>query len=101
MLKKLLFGDDHEIKYDSIINHDTYTYLRVALEVPRGQTQHALVLLNGKEIGKVVVWHNEKKTLGYTPYRKDRNTGDFLTLGETPVRELGKAVAAIISDYVH
>jgi hypothetical protein len=99
MLKKTLFGDDHEIKYDSIINHDTYTYLRVSLEVPRGQTEQALVLLNGKEVGKVIAWRKEKKTLGYMPYRKDKETGQFTTLGTESVRELGRAVASIISDY--
>lgn len=100
MLKKHLFGDDHEIRYDSIINHDAYKYLRVSLEVPRGQDTEALVLLNGKEIGKVMVERDGKRTVCYYPFRKDQDANIFYEFGIAPCREMGKAIGAIISDYV-
>lgn len=101
MLAKNIFGDDHEIEYDVIRNHDVYSYLRVSLEVPRGQKEVAIVLLNGKEIGEVAVKKQGKKTLGYTARRYDV-PGDNLrwyTIG-TEFRQLGLAVAAIISNFV-
>jgi hypothetical protein len=100
MLKKNMFGDDHEIKYDSIINHDTYTFLRISLEVPRGQDTEALVLLNGQEIGKVFVERNGKKTVGYFPFRKCLSTGNYVECAPTIIRKMGKAIASIITDYV-
>lgn len=100
MLAKKIFGDDHEIMYDSVINHDVYEYLRVSLEVPRGQTTEALILLNNKEIGKVIVEKQGKKTFGYTPFKKS-DIGEYIRLSDTKTfRKLGKAVASVVSDYV-
>ena len=101
MLAKNLFGDDHEIEYDIIRNHDVYSYLRVILEVPRGQKNIAIVVLNGKEVGEVHVRKEGKKTLGYSAKRYD-SPGDnlrWLEIG-TEFKQLGLAVAAIISNFV-
>ena len=101
MLAKNLFGDDHEIEYDVIRNHDVYSYLRVILEVPRGQKEMAIVVLNGKEVGEVTVRKNGNKTLGYTARRYDV-PDDNLSWHqvETEFRYLGLAVASIISTFV-
>jgi len=101
MLAKNLFGDDHEIEYDVIRNHDVYSYLRVILEVPRGQKEVAIVVLNGKEVGEVKVRKEGKKTLGYTARRYDvpGNNLRWHTVG-TEFKQLGLAVASIISTFV-
>lgn len=101
MLAKNLFGHDHEICYGTIINHDVYTYLRVCLEVPRGQQQTAIVVLNGKEIGEVTVIKEGKKTLGYIARRYEvaNDNLHWHTVG-SDFKQLGLAVAAIISNFV-
>lgn len=106
MVKKNLFGipiDQHEIQYDSIINHDTYTFLRVSLEVPRNQKEETLVLLNGKEVGKVRVIEENGKIKGYEALRVHLPTKTYVD-ARSPVelyRKLGKAITAIIlADYI-
>lgn len=100
MLAKKIFGHDHEIKFDSIINHDTYTYLRVTMEVPRGQDTEALVLLNGREIGKVSVVREGKKAT-YQAYRKSPTMNIYIDFTNGHIfKEMGRATAAIISDYI-
>jgi len=94
-----MFGHDHEIQYDTIINHDTYTFFRISLEVPRGQDTEALVFLNGKEIGKVQVFRDGKKTLGYSGFRKYNH--EYIPARENNMfKQMGKAIASIISDFV-
>lgn len=97
---KKFFGDDHEICYDSVGNHDVYKFLRVSLEVPRNQTDKTIVLLNGKEIGEIFVSKDGSKTLGYTGYRyRSEANNTYLAKDKISHRHLGKVVAAIISDY--
>lgn len=97
-----MFGDGYEIKYDTIIDHDTYSYLRVSLEVDREQTQRAHVLLNGRIIGmvEVVVVPGQKK-VGYKANRSLNAGRSFVDhLSHVTFSEMGRAVASIISDFV-
>lgn len=97
MIAKKIFGHDHEILYDSVTNHDTYAFLRVTLEVPRGQDIEALILLNGKEIGKVQVIRDKKKTLGYIVYsKKDADYIPFMS--DYKFIQLGSAVASLLTN---
>jgi hypothetical protein len=98
MLAKNLFGDDHEIQYDTIINHDVYSFLRISLEVPRGQKEKAILLLNGKEIGEIIVKKDGKTTLGYTAIRYHGINPHMHSIGF--YEQLGLACAAIITDYI-
>lgn len=103
MLKKERFGK-YELQYDTILDHDAYEYLRVTFEVPRGQTDEAYVLLNGYEVGKVKTVSDGKKIIGYLALRVVRRTEactqfDPINNGE-PYKHIGKAAAAIISDFV-
>jgi hypothetical protein len=104
MIAKKIFGHDHEILYDTIANHDVYDFLRVTLEVPRGQDKEAEVFLNGRLVGKVTVqreYFNKNgrslfKTVGYEAVR---NAGEnsFTCMGT--FKKLNKAVVAIITDF--
>lgn len=101
MLAKKLFGHDHEIQYDTIINHDVYDHLRICLEVPREDQTRAIVVLNGREIGCVEVVKDGKRTLGYIAHRfvlPDSREG-IVRVGDR-FDALGKAVASVISDFV-
>lgn len=90
------FGDGVEVKYDTVLNHDTYSFLRVSIEVPRDQDTEALVNLNGKEIGKLILDRVGKK-VGYRAFRKS-DSGMIELAGS--FKEMGRAVASIISDFV-
>ena len=98
MLAKNLFGHDHEIRYDTIINHDVYSFLRISLEVPRGQKEKAILLLNGKEIGEIIVKKDGKNTLGYTAIRYYGIDTRLHSVGF--YEKLGLACAAIITDVI-
>lgn len=91
MRAKKYFGDDHEIMYDSVMNHDAYAFLRITLDVPRGQDTESIINLNNKPIGKVRVIREGTKTVGY---EVDRD-GVWVR-----VRELGQAVAAAVSGHI-
>lgn len=99
MYKKKFFGDDHEILYGTVINHDAYAFLHITLEVPRGQDTESIIVFNGKEVGKIVVVRNGTKVTRYMPFRK---IDDKFVLHKPDIhfRELGRAVASVITDYV-
>ena len=104
MRAKTMFCNAYEIRYDTLIDHDVYNFLRVSLEVPRDQTEIALVVLNGKEIGKIKVqWdENHKKASGwkayrYKPTKKNPSASKCL---DGIFDNVGRAAAAVISDYV-
>lgn len=46
------FGDCL-VQYGSVIDHNVYEYLRVSIEVPRGETKRGVVMLRGKPVGEV------------------------------------------------
>lgn len=111
MRKKNLFGNEYEILYDTIRDHDTYAFLRVTLEVDRKMTDRCTVLLNGRLIGVIVTGALDKDLI-YKAYRV-HPTGDVeIPISEqemhkcvpihatTPFLSVGLAAASIISDYV-
>ena len=89
------FGD-YEVRYGSVIDHDVYKYLCVSIEVPRGEKENGFVYLNGALIGAVKLVNGR-----FVPYRFKtiRNKQKEVKL-DTITPEIGKAVAAIISDYI-
>ncbi len=100
MRKKNYFGDDHEILFDTVINHDVYAYLRVNLEVPRGQDTEAIINLNNRTIGKVTAIRSEGgTTTGYVPQLF--NGSGFEAGPQEPIRELGKAIARVVTNSTH
>jgi hypothetical protein len=97
MRKKMYFGNDHEIMYGTVYNHDAYAHLHITLEIQPGNTE-SIVLFNHKEVGKVEMIPM-KKSVVYVPYRKVGNK--FVQhLPKTKFKELGRAVASIITDHV-
>ncbi len=58
------------ILYDIVTDHDIYEYLRITIEVPRGQTSRAIVTLRGREVGEIVVHGKEYVPFRYTPKSK-------------------------------
>jgi hypothetical protein len=94
------FGDGFEIKYDTVTNHDAYSFLRVTLEVERGCDTEAVVLLNGLIVGKLVVFKHGAR-YGYKIWRRCQSSGTYTQhLSHVMFAEMGRAVAAIISDFV-
>jgi hypothetical protein len=98
MLKKDRFGK-YELQYDTILDHDVYEHLRVTFEVPRGQVTEAIVLLNGKDIGRVRVVRENKKIVGYMAIRCEPDQWIEMN-GGRPYKHIGRAAAAIISDFI-
>lgn len=97
MLKKNKIGP-YEIQYDTVIDHDVFAFLRVSLEVPRGQNECAHVLLNGQEVGIIRVVKDGRKVRFAAARLRD---GMEVPLSYfEPSKEIGKAAAAIISDFV-
>lgn len=92
------FGNDYTVRYDTVLDHDTYSWLRVSFEIPREDKDTAVLVLNGKEIGTIKTVRDERKhCLGFAAFRHP--------LSNDPIRpalfkELGHAAAAIITDYV-
>ena len=106
---KQLFGKKYEkrtmgsynVQYDTILDHDTYAYLRVSFEVPRDEPNHAILILNGKEIGDIYTQMNEAgKVVGFTAKRRPGTATPELRFDE-PFKDIGHAAAAIISNYVN
>lgn len=92
---------NYQIQYDTVLDHDTYNYLRVSFEVPRDEPDRAIVILNGKEIGDIYTVKNEAgKVIGFTAKRRP-GTATPEIVADEPFKELGHAAAAIISNYVN
>ncbi len=88
-------------QYDTILDHDTYQYLRVSFEVPRDEPNHAILVLNGKEIGDIYTVMDEKgKVIGFRAERRPGTATPKITFDE-PFKEIGHAAAAIISNFVN
>lgn len=103
MLAKKMFHGRYEIRYDTLIDHDAYNFLRISIEVPRDQSDECLVVLNGKEVGLIVVANKiNGKAKTFHAYRyiqkaknkiaKQKVKGEF--------DNVGRATASIISDFV-
>lgn len=112
MRKKNLFGNEYEILYDTVRDHDTYGHLRVSLEVDRQMTDRCVVYLNGRSIGIIVTEPARRQDVHYIPYRF-ADTGDHQIASAPevvhtclklerpmPFTSLGQATAAVISDFV-
>jgi hypothetical protein len=85
----------YEIRFDSIVDHETFSYLRVNIDIPRDQETRAEVWLNGKLVGQVLAMPD-----GYESWRIMEN--GFYTAAPKvgPHKDLGKAIAAVITDFV-
>ena len=98
-----MFHGRYEIRYDTLIDHDAYNFLRISIEVPREQTNQCLVVLNGQEVGLIEVASIHKgkaKTFHawrYVKKQKDKIVKQKLK-GE--FENVGRATAAVISDFV-
>lgn len=97
--EKRTFGN-YQTQYDTILDHDTYSWLRVSFEVPRDEPNRAILILNGKEIGDIYTVTNDAgKVIGFTAKRRPGTATPEITT--EPFKELGHAAAAIISNYVN
>jgi hypothetical protein len=95
------FGNDYQIQYDTVLDHDTYNWLRVSFEVDRGNNDKAVLVLNGKEIGIIMTIRDESgRFMGFHAYRKNEDPS-AAPLGSSLFNELGHAAAAIITNYVN
>lgn len=98
-----MFGDDYDMKFDCIVNHEAYSFLRVSVEVPRDQNKELVVLLNGREVGRLEAIRNmRKRVTGFKAFRfgKPNDPSRQTPVGDAPFPEMGRACAAIISDFV-
>ena len=87
------FAKEFQIQYGCVIDHDTYNFLRVSIEADATSPEtKGEVFLNGKAIGTIE--YLDKKRFQATRYSGDThvNVGEY--------RELGRASAAIISDFI-
>lgn len=111
MRKKNLFGNEYEILYDTIRDHDTYGSLRVSLEVDRTLTDRCVVHLNGRPIGVVMAEPQPRHRVHYTAFRFNADGPCQIEIEpsvskscapvtrEAPFTTLGQATAAVISDF--
>lgn len=87
-MAKKKFGNEYEIQYECVLDHNAYEYLRVSIEVDRANpTTRGVVCLNGRPIGLV-------EYLGKRRFKATRNGPT--ELGE--FKDLGLAAAKIITD---
>jgi hypothetical protein len=92
------FGNNYEVSYDTILDHDTYSFLRVSLEIPREEKDAAVLVLNGKEVGIIRTVRNAKGVvIGFAAYRNKENP---TVIREEPFEFVGQAAAAIITHQV-
>jgi hypothetical protein len=97
MRKKNFFGNDHEILYGTVFNHDAYAFLHIILETQPGSTE-SIVKFNHQEVGKIELIMVGKECR-YLPYRKVGKK--FVRhLPKKQFEELGRAVASVITDHV-
>lgn len=105
--KKRRFAE-HEIYADCIVDHNTYEYLRVTIEVPRDSGDSVgEVFLNGKAIGKIKILRDDSLgIIGFAAFRyqkvgKGRMENRIKIDNRNGVfPNVGKATASIISDFV-
>jgi hypothetical protein len=90
---------NYKVAYDTILDHDTYSWLRVSYEVDRTQDNKTTVVFNGRPIGEVSVVRRGGKVIGY---RANRISGNAMP--EIPqnwlFKHIGHAGASLISSYV-
>jgi hypothetical protein len=78
-----------EVRYETLIDHNAYEYLRVTIDVPRNQKEKAIVLLRGKEVGELNLIGNKILAIRYGKKNK-KKVGTF--------EDVGLATASIITD---
>jgi len=78
-----------EVRYDALIDHNAYEYLRVTIEVPRDQLVKAIVNLRGMPVGEMILMDTGILAVRYGKKNR-KKLGIF--------DNVGLAAASIITD---
>ncbi len=90
------FAKEYQIQYGCILDHDTYNFLRVSIESDTESPEtKGEVFLNGKPVG-TIEYIGKKQFLATRYVGMGKNK--MVKVGE--FKEMGRATAAIISDFI-
>jgi hypothetical protein len=92
------FGQ-YEVRYGSILDHDTYEYLQLRLYPKEDNPRLADIMLNGEIVGQVLTERNF-----YYPFRFDKKKEKFMSVlrgrEKAKYRTIGQATASVLSDFI-